>query len=131
MSETMYLKDFHTEDFIPVEVVSLEEFDANALVSGSEVNVIVGDCDWALATNLFYPVSSKDLFLKVPREINWAQLLFALKVYPSKSQALKNWKALGRELEIRVGFETFHLGKARKIEVHIWKPVSPPVAITP
>jgi hypothetical protein len=131
MVKCVHFEDFHTGDFIPVEIVPVEEFDKQVLVAGSEVNVIAGNCDWKIAGNLFSPVSGNDLFLQIPRDMNWAQLLFALGVFPSKTQALKNWLALGRELSIRDGFETVHLGKARRIEVHIWKPVNPPQQAAP
>lgn len=126
MIKLVHFEDFHTGDFIPVEIVPIEEFDQQVLVCGSEVNVIAGDCDWKLAANLFHPISGNDLFIQIPRDMNWAQLLFALGVFPSKTQALKNWLGQGRELEIRQGFEIFHLGKARKISVCIWKPIPLP-----
>lgn len=131
MVKLVHFEDFHTGDFIPVEIVPVEEFDQQVLVSGGEVNVIAGNCDWKLAGNLFWPISGNDLFLQIPRDMNWAQLLFALGVFPSKTQALKNWLALGRELTIREGFETFHLGEAQKIRVDIWKPVNPPAKVDP
>lgn len=130
MVKLVHFEDFHTGDFIPVEIVPIEEFDQQVLVSGSEVNVIAGDCDWKIAANLFHPIKGTDLFIQIPRDMNWAQLLFHLGVFPSKTQALKNWIGLKRELNIREGFETFHLGKARKIEVHIWKPMHPPVQVS-
>lgn len=122
----VHFEDLHTGDITPVEIVPLEGFDSAVLVCGSEVNVIAGECDWHLAESLFGPVNGNDVFLQVPRDLNWAQLLFALGVFPSKSQALKNWVGQGRELDIRQGFETFHFGKARKITVNMWKPVNPP-----
>jgi len=130
MVKLVHFEDFHTGDFIPIEIVPIEEFDQQVLVTGSEVNIIAGDCDWKLAGNLFYPISGNDLFIQIPRDMNWAQLLFALGVFPSKTQALKNWVGLKRELAILEGFNTFHLGKARKIRVDIWKPVNPPVNVS-
>jgi hypothetical protein len=111
-----------------MEMIQLEEFPVDSLRVGSEINVIVGEAKPDIVELMFRPLPDEEwdpaeVFIQAPRDITWPKLLASLGCFPSTSQAKKNWcENLGRESEIRCGFEEISIGKARKITIFIYKP---------
>lgn len=104
------------------QMLQLKEFNPEDLKQGSEVNIICGTPIRDLIEPLFGPFEGEELILLAPADIIWPRLLAQLRCFPSVSQAMKNWKAQKKNLQVEEGFNgPFSIGRARKIRIWIWK----------
>lgn len=107
----------------------LNEFPTEALVAGSEVNILVGKINRYMAELMFEAADPDEtdpdeVVIQAPEDITWPRLLAALGCFSSVTQAKKNWcDAQKRPIEIVGGYSTIQVGKARKITIHLWKPM--------
>jgi hypothetical protein len=116
------------EEWVDIQVISMDELDANEITAGTELNFLVAAkvTDWENVGLMFGPMEKGELLILLEPDVwNWPKLLVRLKCFPSASQAAKNYKAQGKSLDFRKGFTDFHIGKARKIRISLWDPYMP------
>lgn len=123
--EVLVVRRNAEETEVSVQVLPLEELDVGALQQGDCVNLLVAENidDPEMVGLIFGPMEPGDLVHLCPKNLNWPRLLAHLKCFPSVSQAAKNLRAQKKDLEIKGGFHDFHIGKARKVRICLWKPM--------
>jgi hypothetical protein len=117
-----------TEVWVDIQVENIEDLDVEAITAGTELCFLVATevKDWEMVGLMFGPMEEGDLLIMLKPEVwTWPKLLAHLKCFPSASQAAKNLKAQHRTLDFERGFTDFHIGKARKIRISLWKPYMP------
>lgn len=74
-----------------------------------DVNVLVGDLPNSDRDLFFGPLDGSEIWIELPIEAKWPDVMAAAEVFPSKSQARKN----GWDKELELEFSAVIIGKLK------------------
>ena len=124
--ETVTIRRNATNEKADIQVIRWDELDPESIQAGQELNFVTENFTerftWEDVGLMFGPMNQGEQVVVLPQGINWPRLLADLKCFQSASQAAKDRKARKLPLDIEEGWHDFHIGKARKVRISLWKP---------
>lgn len=117
----------HKKPTIPIRIIQPDEMDMLLSSTQRVWYLLIGPPDWEMVGYMFSFLAAdyNKMIIQFPRNVNWAQILAALRICPSKGAAYKYWvKERKYPLEVKDGYHFFSGIGPGRVRFEVWKPSS-------